>query len=416
MAIIRTTKRQRWLPVIGLLLAWPVVTKGTNGIEPIDVSMQARARGGADVAVGDSALSQVDNPASLSLQPTQRFDFSGQVCFPTAKWSSPIDATESQIKMVPIANVGLAFPVNDRLSWGLAVHSKAGLGSSYNMRHLLIPWMDRRVGADCKAVGLLWNIAYKLTDKLSVGAGVRGEVATTEFSLVLGPADVDFGRGYAYGGGFQLGLHYRVRDDLSFGLAYRSPSWFGDLSGGRGQASLLGLVPIDLGRIGIDELRLPQKITAGVAWDVTDWLKLVGEVRWINYANSSYHDLTVTTDRPISLRTPLPLGYQDQWVIAVGAEFKLDDHWKLGVGYNYGTEPVSRKHLLPMGSTIAQHHFTTGLRYEKDNWWLGAGYILGFKTTMSGGGSSRVPLGIDYAYSTIEQTQHSVVFGFGYRW
>jgi len=44
------------------------------------------------------------------------------------------------------------------------------------------------------------------------------------------------------------------------------------------------------------------------------------------------------------------------------------------------------------------------------------GYILGFKATMSGGGRSRIPLGIDYGYSRIEQTQHSLVFGFGFSW
>jgi len=296
------------------------------------------------------------------------------------------------------------------------VHSKAGLGSRYNIRHLMIPFMDRRVGSDMKCLGLHFNAAYKLTDKLSVGAGVRAEMASAKFSTVLGPADLEFGRGYAYGGGFQLGLHYQAREDLAFGLAYRSPSWFGDLAGGEGRASLFGLLPLPLGGINIDEVRLAQKVTAGVAWDATDWLKLVGEVRWLNYDNSTYHSTTIAADGLIDLRYPFPMGYQDQWVFAIGAEFKLDEHWTLGTGYNFGTQPVSSSNLLPMGSTIPQHHATVGLRYEKDNWWVGGGYILAFPETLSGGGRSDILLGVDYGLSEIEQTQHSFVLGFGFGW
>ena len=78
-----------------VLLMLPSVqsASATNGIEPIGVSMEARMRGGADVAVGDSALSQIDNPATLSLQPrdVMTFDFAGQVIFPNCEWTGPID-------------------------------------------------------------------------------------------------------------------------------------------------------------------------------------------------------------------------------------------------------------------------------------------------------------------------------------
>jgi long-chain fatty acid transport protein len=395
---------------------WPAASFGTNGIEPIDTSLHARIRGGVDVAIGDSPLSQINNPASLARHDVPRFDFSGQFGFPVARWHGPLGTSESEIGFVPLANCALAMPVDDRLTLGLAVHSKAGLASRYHMRHVLIPMMKRRVGSDAKMVGLHFNVGYKLTDRLYIGAGVRGEVATAKFSLVLGPADTEFERGYAYGGGFQLGMMYRATEDLTFGLGYRSPSWFGDLAGGDAGASLFGVLPLDLGSGAIDDLRLAQKITAGAAWEVTDWLRLASEVRWINYRSSSFDSLTVATDGAVDLRLPLPLGYRDQWVCAVGADFKLDEHWTLGLGYNYGSTPVDRASLLPMGSTISQHHITAGLRYERENWWVGAGYILGLQASLSGGGYSRIPLGIDYALSRIEQTQHSLIFGFGFAW
>jgi len=402
----------RVLLLLGLL---PGTTLGTNGVEPIDTSLQARLRGGADVAVGDSALSQINNPASLSLHDVPRLDFSGQFCFPTSRWEGPWGTAESQVGFVPLGNAAVSWPVHDELTLGLALHSKAGLASRYEMRHLLIPWMTREVGADAKVVGLSLNLGYELTDELAVGAGVRAEAATSEFSLVLGPADVEFGRGYAYGGGFQLGLLYHATDDLTFGLGYRSPSWFGDLQGGRTRASLFGVLPVDLGGGRIESLRLAQKITAGAAWDVTERVKLAGEVRWLNYHGSSFNSLTVETDA-LGLRVPLPLGYKDQWVLAAGTDIRLTNRWILGLGYNYGSDPVERASLLPMGSTLCQHHLTGGLRYERSKWWVGAGYVLGFEASMSGGGYSRIPLGLDYGLSRVEQVQHSLLIGFGFSW
>ena len=404
--------------MVALVCEGSVVAVATDGLEPISPSTRAQARGGADVAVGDSALSQIDNPSTLTLSPRDayRFDLGGQVILASSRWTGPIDAAESEIRLIPLANMAVAMPVDERLTLGLALQSKAGLASRYRVRHLLIPFVQRRIGSDVKDVGFSINAGYKLTERLSVGVGVRGEVVAAEFSTVLGPADLEFGRGYACGGGFQLGLHYQARDDLAFGLGYRSPTWFGDLAGGDAKASLFGFLPIGLGHANLDECRLPQKVAAGAAWDAMDWLKLIGEIRWVNYSNSTFHSTTIATDGLVDLRYPFPLGYRDQWVFITGAEFKLDEFWTLGAGYHYCTNPVPRTNVCPVASVIAQHHLTVGLRYEKDNWWIGGGYILAFPASLRGGGHSDVPLGVDYGFSTLEQTQHSIVVGFGFSW
>lgn len=386
-----------------------------DGVELISANTKAQARGGADVAVGDSALSQIDNPATLSLSSRDawQLDFGSQLAISIASWNGPIDS-DSDLRLIPVADLALAAPINDRLTLGVAFHSKAGLGTGYEMRHLLMPFGKRRVGSDMKCVELQLNMSLKLTDKLALGAGARAEVSTAEFSAVLGPADVEFGRGYAVGGGFQLGLHYQPRSDLALGLAYRSPGWFNDLSGGQGEASLLGLGSIPLGDVAIDEFRLPQRISAGVAWDATERLKLIGEVRWLNNKKSSLNSATIATSGLVDLRYPFPLGYRDQWVFVAGLEYELSDRWVLGAGYHYSTQAVDRENLSPIGSCIPQHHASIGLRYETEKWWAGASYTIAFSESSRGGGWSDIPLAFDNGLSEIEQTQHLVGFGFGF--
>jgi long-chain fatty acid transport protein len=407
-----------WVLCVSALLVRVEHLLGTDALEPIGVSTQARMRGGADVAVGDSALSQIDNPATLSLQPRglTSFDLASQVAYVDGPWHNAIDEADSQCKLIHLHNFGLAFPYDEKLTFGLAVHSKAGLGTRFKIRHLMIPHMKRRVGSDMKNLSFLPSVAYKVTDKLSLGIGGRFELASSEFSMVLGPADLEFGRGYAYGGGFQAGMHYQAREDLAFGLAYRSPSWFGDLSGGDARASLFGLLPIKLGGAHLSDVQLPQKVTAGVAWDATERLKLIGEARWINYENSTFHSTVVGIDSVMDIRYPLPLGFRDQWVFIVGAEYKLDEHWVVAGGYHYATAAVPSENMLPICSIVAQQHATLGLRYETEKWWAGVGYIVAFKESLNGPGYSRIPFGIDYGFGEMAQTQHSISFGFGFRW
>lgn len=401
-----------------LVLTTSSTAIAANGIESIGLSPQALARGGADVAVGDSAFSQIDNPATLTLSPADawRLDIGGGVIITDVQWSGLIDSSESQVGPRPAVNIALARSINDKLAWGIAFHSKSGLATRYDMRQLSAPFLGRRVGADMKNVDLSFNLGYRVTEKLSVGAGVRAELVSIKFSSVFGPSFAELSRGYAYGGGFQLGLHYKSTPTLAFGLGYRSPSWFCDMSGGDLKIAQTGLIPLNFGKANLDEFRLPQKIMAGVAWDATDWLKLVGEVRWINHANSSLDSVTVATTSPLDLRIPIKVGYKNQWVLAVGAEFKLAEHWKLGVGYNYSTKLITSSQVLPIVAAIAQHHITTGLRYEWDNWWVGGGYVLALPNSIKGRPDTPLPLGIDYAFSTIDQTQHNIFFGFGLAW
>jgi long-subunit fatty acid transport protein len=393
------------------------IALGVDAVEVMAANHKAEARGGADVAVGDSALSQIDNPATLALTPrgVQALDFSTPIAILPASWEGPLGSADSEVKAAIVGQMGYALPIDDRLTIGAALHTRSGFGTRYYFRHLMIPEMRRRVGSDMKSLDLEFNAAYKITDKLMVGAGGRLDVTTAEFSTVLGPADIDFGRGYAYGGGFSLGLLYKLTPELNWGLSYRSPSWLGDLEGGHGKASLLGVLPLSLGRVAIDEFELPQRVATGLAWDVTDWCKLVGEVRWINWSNGFFQRFTVETEL-LNLRYPLPLGYHDQWAAMGGAEFKLSQHWRLGVGYHYVNQCVPNTHMLPEGDAIPHQHVTTGLRYEQDKWWVGVGYICAFEETLRGPGRSHIPLGFDYGVSEITQAQHVVTVGFGFRW
>lgn len=409
-----------------LILCGSPTVRASDGVEPIGLSMQSIARGGTDVAVGDSALSQVENPSTLMLSPQGQWcvEANGELLMPRLRWMGPRDAAYSSDRHIPLGGAGLVFPWGSKWRTGLAVYSKSHIASTYTMRTLAFPFINRRIETDLRDFALAADAAYQVTDKLSLGAGLRGEMLTGRFSSVSGPATLDFGRGYAYGAGLQLGALYQILPKLQAGVGYRSPTWFQELMGNNSRSSLAGnwegslgtSRSIYLGKASVQDIRLPQKISAGLCWDATDRLRLAGEARWIDYSDTVLHEADFRVAGFRNLRVRSPLGYQDQYVLATGAEYRLGRHWKLSGGYHYASNPISHTEVVPAVAMIPQHHLTAGIRYEREHWWIGAGYVVGLPTAYRSGWCTRVPFGTDYLRVRIEQMEQSVMCGFGLRW
>ncbi|MFA5866323.1 MAG: outer membrane protein transport protein [Phycisphaerae bacterium] len=412
-----SANRTFYLTTAIFFFAFSLSALASDSWESIGVSTQSLGRGGADVAVGDSALSQVQNPATLSLSPRNYglVDLGGQILLPTVTWSTPQDSSTSR-SINTFGNFALTAPINPRLTLGLALYSKAGAKTDYHIRHLLIPYKSQHVFGDFENGAFLFNAAYKLTDKLSLGAGLRIEELSGKFNAVFGPSDLNIHRVWAFGGGYQLGLHYQATKKLTFGLGYLSPSWMNNTRDGQIDLTVPRAGLLNLGNGNLSNWQLPQKINLGSAYDLTAWWKLIGETRWINFRHSFLNETTLDVPDFFNIRFPFDLKFNDLWVFIIGSEFKLSDRWKLDVGYNYTTNPVSNDRMFPLAPTPIQHHISMGLRYEKSNWWVGGGYIYGFKNSQSAPGISKILFGNDYGLGTIASQQHSLFFGVGFHW
>ncbi len=413
------TQSAVWLLSLGLAGA----ALATDGLEPIGLSTQSLLRGGADVAIGDSALSQIDNPATLTLVP-RSVDTSGELLMPQTRWRGVVDSDDSSVRCLPLGHVGLALAQNDRWSMGLAAWSKSQLGARFGLRSTALPFLQRRTDADMRDFGLGLNAAVRVTDALSLGAGLRGELITGEFTSLAGAQQIHFGRGYGLGAGYQLGLHYRIAPRVTLGLGYRSPTWFQGLLGSHTSSRLTndweirspGARPLRLGRALVDDLVLPQKILAGVAWEVDDRLRLSAEGRWINSQNSSMYKADFDLSNTVRVRPPSLIGYRDQFAVMAGAEYKLSDRWTIGGGYHHVTNPISSRAFLPIADMIVVHHLTAGLTYRKENWWFGGGYVLGLPNSLAASARTKILFGLDSVDGEIRQAQHSLFLGCGYRW
>ena len=62
-------------------------------------------------------------------------------------------------------------------------------------------------------------------------------------------------------------------------------------------------------------------------------------------------------------------GWRDQYVVALGAAYDLNDNTVVRAGYNYGRNPVPDQNLNLLLAPTGVHHLTIGLGRKLENGW-----------------------------------------------
>ena len=365
------------LAVGGFAVGNAFATYGTNliGIGPI-----ARGMGGVGVAAPQDAISAVfANPAGMCFGPYcpgSEFNFSGTIFDPHVKGkiSSPFGVTEdkSQHDVYVIPAIGLSIPINLKWRFGLAAYGNSGLGVDYRNKLVspLYPsangyWLD----TEYQVMKFAPSIAYLVNDNLSLGA-----------ALHIDYADLDFGQGasHGYGAGIQLGALYKT-GPMSFGISYISPQ----------KVTHERVFDFDGDFIRDDfDLEAPQNLAVGVAYQPTSRFLIEGNVKWINWGDADgYKDFE----------------WDDQWVFAVGGQYKPTPKLALRLGFGYSEQPIDVKAQVPAGPRTVQGYNLQGGQTNFSNF-----KILGLPAVVE----THIGLGIGYDFTDTLSLNASFVHAF----
>ena len=363
----------------------------TNGDTLIGVAPASRAMGGAGVAAPQDAISAIfANPAAICMGPYcpgSQAVFAATFFDPTVKATvtSPAGnfSVKSDMKPFIIPAVGLITPLTDRLRFGIGAFGISGMGVDYRNKGINLAGTpgDGDIYTQLQILKFAPNLAYLVTPDFSVGASAH---------LLYGSLDLGQGTAHNYAFGGQVGAIYRL-DSVSLGVNYTTPEKMthknvSDFNNpDRVKRSLT--------------LESPQNVALGVAWRPTNRLLVEADVKWLNWADADgYKDFD----------------WADQWVYAVGVQYKDPHGICLRGGYNYAKNPVrTHDNFDPAGTTvlqgnavpttlyeylrivgfpaIAEHHFTASVGYRFSDTFeghLGYMYALNKKVgERSGGGT-----------------------------
>lgn len=316
----------------------------TNGDTLIGVAPASRAMGGTGVAAPQDAISAIfANPAAICMGPYcpgSQSVFAATLYDPAvkARVKSPAGNFSADSDMQPfiIPAVGLITPLTDRVRFGIGAFGISGLGVDYRNKGIDLDGnttngSEGDIYTQLQILKFAPNLAWLVTPNFSVGASAH---------LLYGSLDLGQGTAHDYAFGGQAGAILKL-DSVSLGVSYTTPEKMthknvSDFGSGGAKKSL--------------DLESPQSVAMGVAWRPTERFLVEADVKWLNWADAEgYSDFD----------------WEDQWVYAVGVQYKEPHGMTLRAGYNYGKNPVrTHDNFNPARPTILQGNAISTLLYE----------------------------------------------------
>jgi long-subunit fatty acid transport protein len=244
-------------------------------------------------------------------------------------------------EIAPIPSFFYVRPLSERLRFGLSSTAPLGGGVDYGS-----DFVGRYAIRDVTLAGLALTpaLAYRVTDKLSLGAGISLLYTTLDQSIAIrrGAPDpaldarVKFEDLDDWGVQAVLGLTYALSDRLLLGIVYRSEADT-DLEGdvkfeGLRNPQLLAALPRDV-KISWTN---PQWLEAGLRYRMDDKTQLYFNVGWQEWSKFSDNELSFRNDQV----QVLDRNWDDTWHAGIAAVRVLSPNSLVSIGLAYESSPV----------------------------------------------------------------------------
>ena len=264
----------------------------------------------------------------------------------------------------------LSYQIDDRFTVGLAAYSPFGLATRYSDNSSVRYFAET---SQLSTIEINPNIAVRLNDQFSIGAGPTIRWSHGEFSNAIddgalgtaggiaaglppavaaglgGPESNDArfrALGTSWDVGYKAGLLYQPDKETSLGLAYHSAM----------ESTLQGNSTIDNSGVGsplgvafatsplgprstpvIAKVDFPDSLTLSGSRQLNSNLRITGDVAWTNWSRFKELDIQFANGAPTASEVE---DFTDSYRVAAGAEYQVIPGLKLRGGVAYETSPV----------------------------------------------------------------------------
>jgi long-chain fatty acid transport protein len=372
---------RNWLLILAMWWAGQAAAAGF-ALHEHSLTAMGTAYAGAGVNAGDEAAGLFWNPAGIVRAPSWQLQ-AGAVYVNT---SSPFenqgssqsfqsaDGTLSLPTTGPsddggtagvIPSAYLVADLRDRVRLGLGIYAPFGLSTEYRP-----DWVGRyhAIKSAITTVSVNPVVSYRLTDRLTLGAGVSASYLSAELSqavFVLDPgsgAQLPDGRATLeaddWGYGVNAGLLYSAGDDSRLGIAYRSHV-DQQLTGHRslsGVGAFSGRTDVSAG------LTLPESLIVSGYRPITRSWAVMADAMWTRWSRLDELRVKAQDGFPDDVTR---FDWTDSWRLAVGILFEPSEDWKLRFGLAYDQAPIpSPERRTPRLPDNDRYWITFGASYR----------------------------------------------------
>jgi long-chain fatty acid transport protein len=407
-----------------------------SGIYTDGATARAKALGGASAAAADGPLDAfAANPAALSRAEKLTLELGAAAAWLHGEFANTANdhTAMSEHGFIPHGAIASA---HGPVTFGLAFIPDATLRADWRYEDApgglggLTTYGTHTHKSEIGVLRLAFGASYEITPTLSFGASAgllynrnRLEapyIIQTQPQLAGAKVLLDL-ETEGWGWNAQFGVLWEPLSHLQLSLSYTLQSRL--RSEGRAFAEARRQLA-DLGVAGVDSTAtfeaevtntFPHIVTAGLAWQPMKKLGLFAQLDWINWADS-FDTLEVrlrNVDNDLyrtllagksNLDDDVPLDWRDQWVLRLGAEYALTEHWSVRAGYRYARNPVPSETMTPLTAAITEHLVSLGVGYQADRWSVDVAWQWQLPSEESTG-RSRLLTG-EYSGSEVEISAH----------
>lgn len=312
------------------------------------------------------------NAAGLTRQKGLQVNLGGTYIAPEAtakniRSATPgLGATGEQHNIVHSAiapNGTISYQLDDKTVLGLSINSPFGMITKYNE-----DWAGSAHGVTSRVHTLTFTpmVAYKVTDKLSLGAGFVVEkirARLTGRSNPNAPATSNAVHGETTDIGYSLGAMYEFNDDTRIGVGYRSEMKH-KIQGRMENANNL---PAFNQAINCD-LDLPATLSFGAYHKLNDKWEIMAEYQrtyWSSFDRLDFNGKEF--NNPLSGNRLLGRVYEnwrDTNFYALGASYQIDNQWKARFGIALDQAAARRAERTPRIPDSDRIWYSFGLGYQ----------------------------------------------------
>ena len=308
-------------------------------------------------AVAENASTIFYNPAGMTQLQAREVSAGLSLVRPSFKFSDQGSQTGTLTGNAQDAGDWAALP-NAYLSWALNkdVYVGVGMGAPFG---LVTEYNSDWVGAahsimfDIKTININPSIAWRVNERFSVGFGLNWQKMEAEYERRAGAVafpGFDLKNTFATlkaddsSWGWNAGVLFNVSEVTKVGLSYRSKvkhelegslSFSGDAAGnpalgGRTTSSDASA-----------DVELPDTFIASFTHKLDPRWELLADVSWTGWSSIDKVDIVRTSgDLSGEVAQSLGTNFKDTWRVALGANYLLNDAWKLKFGVAFDETPV----------------------------------------------------------------------------
>lgn len=240
-----------------------------------------------------------------------------------------------------IPNAYMSWALNKDLYVGIGMGAPFGLKTEYSN-----PWLGAAQSTmfDVKTYNINPSVAYRVSDMVSVGAGLSWQRLTADYTrqvaisaggavspLALDLADDSWG--------WNVGALFTLSPETKVGVSYRSSVSY-DLTGNIKVTGPASAIPgISSGAKA--DLELPDTFILSGTHQLSNKWQMLGDLSWTGWSSIPKIDVIRTTGPDTGkIAQTLDTEFRDTWRVAVGANYQYADDMKLKFGVAYDQTPV----------------------------------------------------------------------------